>query len=104
MKKIQIAIVSTIATALMIRCSSDDEVLIAPPSEGATLDISVGGPTQPNQVYVDLSSNMETIVKRDTWDIGFYSGNDFRVVLNLSVGMLAFALDTSADRCGKILW
>lgn len=79
-------------------CSSDDdasgpiEIII----EGATIAPEVGGPNQPNQVYIDLSTNTTTAVKRDSWDLGFYSGTDFRVVLNGSIYMAAAQL-TATD-------
>ena len=47
----------------------------------------VGGANQPNQVYVDLSSGKMTKIKRDTWDLAFYCGEDFRVLLNASLAM-----------------
>ncbi len=58
-------------------------------SLGTALAPEVGGPLQPNQVYVDLSSGKLTTVVRNSWDLGFYSGTDFRVVLNGSVKMAA---------------
>lgn len=79
-------------------CSSDDDasgpidVII----EGATIAPEVGGPNQPNQVYVDLSTKTTTVVRRDSWDLGFYSGSDFRVVLNGSIYMAAAKL-TATD-------
>ena len=48
---------------------------------------TIGGPNQPNQVYVDLSSNKETVVRRDSWDLGFYGGEEFRVAINGSLYM-----------------
>ncbi|MCM5661682.1 HmuY family protein [Galbibacter mesophilus] len=62
---------------------------------GGVLSPEVGGPNQPNQVYVDLSSQTQTTVKRDTWDLGFYSGEDFRVVLNGSLYMAAKELEST---------
>lgn len=56
---------------------------------GNSLEPEVGGPTQPNQVYIDLSSGSMTSVPRVSWDLGFYSGNEFRVILNNSVKMSA---------------
>ncbi|MCR9252632.1 MAG: hypothetical protein NXI20_19585 [bacterium] len=67
-----------------------------PISSGATLDLTVGGATQPNQVYVDLSRQTETVVARDSWDLGFSSGDEFSVILNSSLGMLAKALDKTS--------
>lgn len=58
-------------------------------SLGSSLAPEVGGPTQPNQVFVDLSSGKMTSVLRTSWDLGFYSGADFRVVINHTVKMSA---------------
>lgn len=41
-----------------------------------------GGANQPNQVYFDFSSNSQTAVQRDTWEIAFYNGTENRVYLN----------------------
>jgi hypothetical protein len=41
-----------------------------------------GGNTLPNQVYIDLSSGVTTPIVRTAWDLGFYSGNEFRVTIN----------------------
>ncbi|MCD0473746.1 HmuY family protein [Flavobacterium sp. EDS] len=58
-------------------------------SLGSSLAPEVGGPTMPNQVFVDLSSGKMTSVLRTSWDLGFYSGTDFRVVINHTVKMSA---------------
>jgi len=56
-------------------------------SEGGVFKPSVGGANEPNQVFIDLSTKSETaVVKRDSWDFGFYCGDDFRVILNSAVG------------------
>ena len=54
---------------------------------GGEFTPTVGGPNEPNQVYIDLSSNKETVVRRDAWDLGFYGGDDFRVAINGSLYM-----------------
>ncbi|SDZ06491.1 HmuY protein [Flavobacterium aquidurense] len=58
-------------------------------SLGSALAPGVGGPTEPNQVFVDLSSGKMTAVPRVSWDLGFYSGTDFRVIINHTVRMSA---------------
>ena len=72
-----------------------------------TMNILGGGPTYPNKVFIDLSANRQTSINRTAWDFGFSSGDDFRVVLNASNGMMARALDktnlndvTAADTAG----
>jgi len=64
-------------------------------SLGATAEPHVGGPNQGNQVFFDLSSETTTEVWRDSWDLGFYSGDDFRVSLNGSIYMAAKRLDAT---------
>ncbi|RZJ54699.1 MAG: hypothetical protein EOO44_04030 [Flavobacterium sp.] len=65
------------------------------PSLGNSLSPEVGGPLQPNQVYVDLSSGTLTKSVRSSWDLGFYSGTEFRVALNASINMAAKQLATN---------
>lgn len=58
-------------------------------SIGATLLPEIGGPNQGDQVYVDLSEETVTKVRRDSWDLGFYGGEQFRVGINGSIYMAA---------------
>lgn len=79
-------------------CSSDDNndtTTPTGPSVGQVLQPSVGGPNQPNQVFVDLSTGKIESVNRATWDLGFSSGSDFRVVINGSLKMAVKKLETS---------
>jgi hypothetical protein len=64
-------------------------------SLGGSFAPSVGGPNEPNQVYVDLSAQTETAIRRDVWDLAFYSGENFRVKLNASLYMMAAELQTT---------
>jgi len=75
-----------------------------------TLDGGTGGSSAINSVFVDLSNNTATSVKRSGWDLGFYSGDDFRVILNNTTGAAAIALAktdltqvTAADTVGLAL-
>ena len=66
--------------------------------DGASVSPEVGGPNEPNQVYVDLSTNTTSVVKRDSWELGFNAGSDFRVTLNGSIYMAAGQLsETNID-------
>lgn len=108
MKKViyLLAMISFIATS----CSSDDstsgnndnENPNNPDTPGetgpvaqATMAPNVGGPNEPNQVFVDLSENIQTDVKRDSWDLGFSTGNDFQVIINGSIKMAVKQLNTT---------
>ena len=78
-------------------CSSDDDVSgpLTIVIDGASIAPEVGGPNQQNQVYIDLSTNTKTAVQRDSWDLGFYTGSDFRVTINGSIEMAAAKLSTT---------
>lgn len=55
----------------------------------AIATVENGGNTFPNGVYVDLSSGLNTAIGRTSWDLGFYSGSEFRVVLNPGINGFA---------------
>jgi hypothetical protein len=64
-------------------------------SEGSsmTLQGGEGGSSAVNSVFVDFSNNAQSSVLRKSWDLGFYCGDDFRVILNNTVGASAIAID-----------
>ncbi|MFZ4927763.1 HmuY family protein [Chryseobacterium sp. Mn2064] len=69
-------------------CINDNEDPIAiPKTDGNVVDPAVGGPSQPNQVWFDLGTNTQMVTKRTDWDLGFYSGSEFKVILNPSIAM-----------------
>lgn len=77
-------------------CINDNEDPVAvSPIQGSIADPLVGGPTEPNQVWIDLSdvdSNnrpKQTVTIRTDWDLAFYSGSSFKVILNSSIMMAA---------------
>lgn len=74
----------------------------------STVTVNGGGTLYPNKVFIDLSANRTTVVNRNNWDLGFYTGaDDFRVILNSSSAMMAKQLNkndltqvSSADTVG----
>jgi hypothetical protein len=88
MIRLQKIILSATAILAFAACKKDvDPILIAPTSAGA--DVTLGGiaatesgANAGNAVYLDLSAEKQTPVLRSSWDLGFYCGADFRVVLN----------------------
>lgn len=67
--------------------NTDEPIIVVPPSDGSTLTLNglIGaeaGSAAGNSVYVDFSKDKQTSVARTSWDLGFYSGADFRVILN----------------------
>lgn len=64
-------------------------------SLGATLEPAIGGPNQGNQIFVDLSTELVSSSRRDAWDLGFYSGDLSRVIINGSLYMAAKQLEAT---------
>ncbi len=86
------------ASFIFASCSDDNNTndpIIVKPVEGGTVAPKVGGPNQPNQVFVDLSANTQSNIQRDAWDLGFSTGSDFRVIINGSIKMAVKKLDTT---------
>lgn len=86
-------------------CKKDvDPILIPLTSAGAEVRLNgiadaESGANAANAVYLDLSAAKQTPVLRAAWDLGFYCGSDFRVVLNnFSVaGAKVLAANSLAD-------
>lgn len=95
MKKIfSILILSSLF--IQTSCLKDDDSPIAiDPILGTTIEPEVGGPAQPNQVWIDLSSHTETKNVRTDWDLGFSTGEEFRVILNNSILMAAAEIESN---------
>lgn len=71
-------------------CINDNEDPVAISKiEGSIVNPTVGGPTQPNQVWFDLGTDSEVLTKRTDWDLALYSGSNFKVILNSSLMMAA---------------
>ena len=85
-KKIMPAV--ALGAFVLTSCKKDeDPIIIVPPSSGASVQFDglVGteaGSSAGKSIYMDLSSNTPTGVARKSWDLGFYSGADFRVIIN----------------------
>ena len=82
--------------------SKDEPVIVVPPSDGSTLTLNglIGaetGSAAGNSVFVDFSKDKATAVDRDSWDLGFYTGSDFKVILNSSNGASAIVLTSKTD-------
>lgn len=83
-------------TMAIVSCKrNDDSIPDVPPSDGEemTLNGGEGGSAAENSVFVDLSADKQTSVKRSAWSLGFYNGNEFRVILNSTSGSSALAVN-----------
>jgi len=93
-----IAIAFLAITFTACKKGTDEPILVAPPSDGNTLTLNglIGaeaGSAAGNSVYVDFSADKQTAVDRDSWDLGFYSGTDFKVILNSTIGASALIVN-----------
>lgn len=89
MKKLFVA---SLALATLAACSKDkDPIIVVPPSSGSTMTLNGGdgGASAVNSVFVDFSTDKQDSVKRASWDLGFYCGSDFRVIINNTIGATA---------------
>ena len=89
MNNIKKGFVAVVFIAVFTGCKKDtDPVFISTPSSGSELLKLNGiagaepGSVAGNSVYIDLSTEKTTPTLRSGWDLGFFSGADFRVVLN----------------------
>lgn len=86
-------------TAAVTACKKDeDPIVVVPPSDGSTLTLkgligSEAGASAGNSVFVDFSTDKQVSAARASWDLGFYSGTDFRVIINHTAGATAIALN-----------
>ncbi|MBB5282132.1 hypothetical protein HNQ92_000253 [Rhabdobacter roseus] len=78
-------------------------------SQGSSLRLNggAGGTSAVNAVFVDFSNNKQSSVARAAWDLGFYAGSEYRVILNSMTGATAVAVNktnlaqvTAADTVG----
>lgn len=56
-----------------------------------TLNGRVGNNSYANSVYVDFSRNSQVAIDRKNWNLGFYNGNEYRVILNAADATTAIA-------------
>ncbi len=79
---------TAIVAIVFSACKKDkDPVIVVPPSTGSSVEFNglagaEAGSSAGNSVFLDLSTNTMTALARSTWDLGFYSGAEFRVILN----------------------
>lgn len=90
-------LVAAVIIGSITGCKKDEAVPVTPPSEGTTVTFGggAGGASAVNAAYVDLSTDKADSVKRSSWDLGFYCGADFRVILNNTTSAGAKVLTTA---------
>lgn len=78
-----------LATSISISCTREDDTPIKVPIfDGAVLTLNEkADPTEAEQIWIDLNTGKLTKTHRELWDLGFYCGDEFRVILNTSLMM-----------------
>ena len=95
-----VAVAFLAVTFTACKKDTDEPIVVVPPSDGSTLTLNglIGaetGSAAGNSVYVDFSTDKQISIARSSWDLGFYSGSDFRVILNNTTGAGAKVLTTA---------
>ncbi|WP_246008624.1 HmuY family protein [Chryseobacterium lactis] len=98
MKYLKIFSILSVMVATQSCLSADEDPVSVPPMTGSEVNVEVGGPTEPNQVWIDLSDYQNrSINKRTDWDLGFYTGEEFRVIMNGSLAMTVIKIPNATD-------
>ncbi|MGA9212006.1 HmuY family protein [Kaistella sp.] len=96
MKKINYPFVLLLFLSFCTSCIREDNTPVKiEPITGAVVDPEMGGPTEKNQVWIELSTGNGKTTLRENWDLGFYSGAEFRVILNGSLVMAVGKIENS---------
>ncbi|SIN80050.1 HmuY family protein [Algoriphagus halophilus] len=90
-----------IGASLFSSCKDDSAPMVIPPDESGWMEVNGGGATYPNTAFIKLRSSEQTAVKRTDWDLAFYTGSDFKVLINGTTGAMASATGkTSLEEVG----
>lgn len=76
---------------LFSSCEDDPDPVVVPPNESGLIEVNGGGATYPNSVFISLRSGLQTAVPRQSWDLAFSTGSDFKVLINGTTGAMASA-------------
>lgn len=88
-------LVMSMAVAVLASCSKDqDPIIVVPPSNGSSITLngligSEAGASAGNSVFVDFSTDKQSAILRDSWDLAFTSSSTYKVAINLTNGVSA---------------
>lgn len=97
MKKYSLIYTALLAILFLNSCIREDATPIEVPEIGEVIAPQVGGPTQTNQVWIDLTSEKQTTNRRDAWELAFTNDEHFRVLLNSSIMMAVGKIPNAYD-------
>jgi len=88
-KTTNFTLILVIFFATLTSCVAEDVTPVKiPPIEGSVLTLNEkADPAEVNQFWIDLSTGDVSKTHRELWDLGFYCGDEFRVMLNSSLVM-----------------
>lgn len=91
MKKLRLLHLSAlfVGASFMTACDDDSDPVIIPPDESGMIEVNGGGATYPNTVFIKLRSSEQIAVKRESWDLAFSTGSEFKVLINGTTGAMA---------------
>lgn len=83
----QTVVIAALVVSTFTACKKETPIIVIPASAGTTTSLNggTGGANAENTVFFDLSTDKSTAVARKSWDLGFYTGTNFNVVLNNTV-------------------
>jgi hypothetical protein len=81
--------IATLVSISIFSCKKDTDPILAISTGTERIQLNgiagtEAGNVAANAVYLDLSREKTTPVLRSSWDLGFYTGADFRVILNIT--------------------
>lgn len=87
------------ALGILASCKDKDPVITPDPtSEGKQVQLDGNAPGQTGasagySVYLDFSADNTDRVLRQSWDLGFYCDDEYRVIINNTTGAMAYVTD-----------
>ncbi len=86
-----------IAATILASCKKNEITPLIASKTAETLVLNKGfiGNGQDNIVYMDLSAGSTSSLNRSSWDLGFYAGGFFRVIINNTNQSKAVMLNTT---------
>lgn len=94
MKQLRILSFAALAAGLGLftACNEDNpSPQIIPPSESGLIEIMGGGEAYPNTAFIELKSGNQVAIARESWDLAFASGSEFKVLINGTTGAMVSA-------------
>lgn len=88
-KTINFTSIVIIIFSVITSCVAEDAIPVkVPPIQGNVLTLNEkADPSEANQFWIDLSTGNVSKTHRELWDLGFYCGDEFKVMLNTSLVM-----------------